>query len=108
MGDTIWLAAQALGTLGIVIVLALLSWKQTRRMLERRRGRQSALARSAPDPNFVPDPEVTDPFHVTDAPHDPRAPADANPAQRATHATDPAPAPLRGTDRPGAPEGRSV
>ena len=72
MGSTIWLALQALGTMAIVIVVAYVSWRQTRRMLARGRPRQpSALARATPDPRFLPDPEVTDPFHVTDAHHEP-------------------------------------
>lgn len=72
MGDTIWLAFQALGTMLIVIVVAFLSWKQTQKMLaDRRPKKPSALARATPDPQFHPDPEVTDPFHVTDAHHEP-------------------------------------
>lgn len=72
MGDTIWLAVQALGTMAIVIVLAYVSWKQTRRLLAGRWPRKpSALARATPDPQFRPDPEITDPFHVTDAHHEP-------------------------------------
>lgn len=71
MGDTIWLALQAFGTMAIVIVLALLSRKQTRQMLAGRWPRKpSALARATSDPQFQPDPEVTDPFHVMNAPHE--------------------------------------
>ena len=69
MGDTIWLALQALGTFAIVIVLALWSSKRARQMLTSRWPRRpSALARATPDPQFRPDPEVTDPFHGTGAP----------------------------------------
>lgn len=72
MGDTNWLALQALGTMAIVVVLAYLSWRQTRRMLAKGWPRRaSPLARATPDPQFQPDPEVTDPFHVTDAHRDP-------------------------------------
>lgn len=72
MGDTIWLGLQALGTMAVVIVVALVSSKRTRQMLASRWPRKpSALARATPDPQFQPDPEVTDPFHVTDAHHEP-------------------------------------
>lgn len=79
MGDTIWLAVQALGTFAIVIIVALWSSKRARDMLSSRWPRKpSALARATPDPQFQPDPEVTDPFHVTDAHHEP-APGGSHP-----------------------------
>ena len=103
MGDTIWLALQAIGTMVIVIGLAYWSYRRTRRMREEHRPRHpSALARETPDPQFKPDAEVTDPYHVTDAPHDPSRPAAANPAHRtdAPHPVDPSELGPRGDDRP--------
>lgn len=81
MDTSVWLSLQALGTMAVVIALALWSWRRTKRMREEGRPRApSALARDKADPKFHPDAEETDPHHVTKShPHEPDHRADKEP-----------------------------